>query len=99
MFLWDKVERLFKNGQNIVRAQNLVVLVFELDFGAAVLADQHTVALLDFEGDFLAVIIGFAGTEGNDDAFGGFLFGGIGDDDPALLDFAFFGGFDQNLVA
>ena len=71
-------------------------------FGAMierVFADEHAVAFFDFKRDFLPVVVGFAGAEGDDDAFLRFFLGGIGNDDPALLDFFFFDRLDQDAVA
>src|SRR5437867_12390636 len=87
------------DGQDVVRVQDLVFLAVVLDFGAAVFGDEHAVALFDFEGDFLAVVIDLAGAEGDDNAFLRLFLGGIGDDDAAFLDFFFLGGFDQDAVA
>src|SRR6266540_4703558 len=87
------------DGQDVVRVQDLVFLAVELDFGAAVFGVEHAVALFDFEGDFLAVVIGLAGADGDDDAFLRLFLGGIRDDDAAFLDFFFLGGFDQDAVA
>ncbi len=50
--------------------QNLVFLAVNLDFRAAVFADEDAVALFDFKRDFLAVVVRFAGAERDDDAFG-----------------------------
>ena len=58
---------LFDDGEDVVGAEDFVFLVVEFDFGAAVFADEDAVALFDFEGDFLAVVVGFAGAEGDDD--------------------------------
>jgi len=77
-----KVECLAEHGQDVVRGQNLVFLAVNLDFGAAVFAHEHAVALFDFKRDFLPVVVGFAGAEGDDDAFLRFFLGGIGNDDP-----------------
>ena len=79
--------------------EELVFLAVELDFGAAVFADEHAVAHLDFERDFLAVVVGLARAERADDAFLRFFLGGIGDDDSALLDFLLFDRFNQNAIA
>src|SRR5881628_2402203 len=38
--------------------------------GTELKLDEHAVALFDFEGNFLAVVVGLAGAEGDDDAFG-----------------------------
>src|SRR6516162_1146027 len=78
---------LFNDCKDVVRTEDLVFLAVQFDFGAAVFADQHAVALLDFEGDLLPVVVRLAGAERHDDAFHGFSLGGIGDDDPALFDF------------
>ena len=40
---------------------------------------------LTSNGNFLAVVVGLAGAERDDDAFLRFFLGGIGDDDSALL--------------
>ena len=90
---------LIQNGQDVVRGQNLVFLAVNLDFRAAVFADEHAVALLDFKRNFLSVVVGFAGAESDDDAFLRLLLGGIGNDDAALLDFLLFDRLDQDAVA
>ena len=87
------------DGEEVVRVEELVFLAVELDFRSAILADQDAVADLDFKRDFLAVVVGFAGAEGTDNAFGGFFLGGIGDDDAALLHFFLFDRLNQDPVA
>src|SRR5213593_2954018 len=47
---------LFDHGEDVVRAEDLVFLAIEFDFGAAILADEHAVALLDFEWNLLAIV-------------------------------------------
>ena len=64
----------------------------EFDFGAAVLADEHAVADLDFERNFLAVI-GLARAQRADDTFLWFFLGGIRDNDSALFCFLLFNRF------
>ena len=54
------------------------------------LRDEHFVALLDGELDYLAVVIAFAGAEGDDFAFLRLFFGGIRNDDAAFFDFLLF---------
>src|SRR5436309_15635474 len=81
---------LFGHGEDVVRAEDLVFLAIEFDFGAAILADEHAVALLDFEWNLLAIVIGLAGAEGHDQTFHGFFLCGIGDNDPALFGFLLF---------
>src|SRR3989442_12879583 len=90
---------LVDDRKDVIGVEDFVFLAIEFDLGAAVFADQHAVSLFDFERDFLALVIGFAGAESNDKPFGGFFLGGIGNDDAALLDFLLFGRFDQNAVA
>jgi len=65
--------------------KDFVFFAVEFDFRAAVLADEHAVALFDFERNFLSVFVGFTGAEGNDNSLSGFFFGGIGDDDAAFF--------------
>ena len=83
---------LLEDGQKVVRAKELVLLAVELDFRSTVLADQDAVADLDFEGYFLAFVVGLAGAEHADDAFLGFFLGGIRDNDSTLLHFFLFDG-------
>ena len=69
----------------------VVGLAVDLDFGAAVLADEDVVALLDGEGDASCrrrrvLPVPRATTF----AFLGLFLGGVGNDDPALFDFFFF---------
>src|SRR5206468_994205 len=78
---------LFDHRKDIVRIEDLVFLAVEFDFRAAVFADQHAIALLDFEWDFLPIVIRLAGAEGHDQTFHRFFLGGIGNNDSALLDF------------
>src|SRR5258706_13660642 len=98
MFVMSCWVRLFDDRKDVIGVQDFVFLAIEFDFGAAIFADEHAVALLDFKGDFLAVVIGFSGAESNDESFGGFFFGGVGNDNAALLDFLLFGRFNQNAV-
>ena len=62
-------------------------MLIDLDFGAAVLGDEHLVTLLDGESDELAIVITLAGAEGDDFTFLRFLFVGVWDDNPALFGF------------
>src|ERR1043165_9119600 len=99
LFLVIKSLELFDHGQDVVRVQDLVLFAIQLDFSAAVFADQDAVTLFDFEWDFLPAVVGFAGSEGDNDTFGWLLFRGIGNDDSALFGFLLFGGFYQNSIA
>src|SRR2546423_7053729 len=99
IYLCCLVSWLFDDRKDVIGVEDFVFLAIEFDFSAAVFANEDTVTLFDFEGNFFAVIVGFSGAERNDEAFGGFFFGGIGNDDAALLDFLLFGRFNQNAVA
>src|ERR1700682_1606445 len=70
-------------GKDFVFAKNEIILVFYLDFGAAVLAEQHTVAGLYVEGNALT-LFDFARANGYHFALLRLLFRRIGDDDSAL---------------
>src|SRR6266516_3124030 len=78
---------LFDDGEDVITVEDLVFLAAQFNFSAAVFADQHAIALLDFEGNFPPIVVCFAGANGNDETFHGFLLGGIGNDYPALLAF------------
>src|SRR5262249_17844268 len=104
-FVWFLVEdrwesnELLDHGEDIVGAEDLVFLAVEFDLGSAVFADEDAVALLNFERDLLAVVIGLAGAEGDDNAFGRLFFSGIRNDDATFFDFFLFGGFDEDAIA
>src|SRR6185503_14522737 len=75
---------LLEHGEDVVLANDQVLLTVELDLGAVVLAEQDPVALLDVErGDF-ALLVHLAAADGDDAALHGLLLGGVGNDDPAL---------------
>ena len=93
------VKKLFQNSEDVVARQNFVFLAVNLDFRAAVFADQNAVAFFDFKRDFFAVVVRFAGAERDDDALGRFFLGGIGDDDAALFGFLLFDRFHEDAVA
>src|SRR6266487_2791819 len=90
---------LLDHSEDVVGAHDLELLAIQLDFRAAVLADQDAVAFLDFERDFLPVIIGLARAERDDDALLGLFLGGIGDDDAALLGFLLFSRLNEETVS
>src|SRR5438046_3994650 len=52
--------RLSNDAEDVVLAHDQVIFAVDLDFGAAVFRDQHLVALLNREIDFLSVVIDFA---------------------------------------
>src|SRR5256885_6738795 len=82
--------RLFDDGEDVITVEDLVILAVQFDFSAAVSADEHTVALLEFKGNLPAIVVGLTSAEGHDHAFHRFFFGGIGDDNLALLAFVLF---------
>src|SRR5439155_22437798 len=81
---------LFDHGEDVITVEDFVFLAVQFDFSAAVFADQHAVALPDFEGNFLAIVAGLAGAERHNPALHRFFLGSIGNDDPALLAFRLF---------
>src|ERR1043166_3152433 len=90
---------LIHNAEDVVLAHDEIVFPVDLDFRATKLADEHLVALLDFEGNLLAAVIGLTRADGNDFALLGLFLGGIGDDNPAFLRFLLFQWLDQNAVS
>ncbi len=81
------------------RAQDLVFLAVHFDFGAAVFADEHAVAHLTSKATFLPSSSVLPVPSATTMPSGRFFLGGIGDDDPALLDFLLFDRFDEDPVA
>src|ERR1041385_2598004 len=59
-----RLTHLFEHSQNLVFAQNEVLLAVHLNLGAGVLAKQNAVAGLHFGGDPLAVVEEFAVSDG-----------------------------------
>src|SRR5438132_9041688 len=53
--------RLSNDAEDVVLAHDQIILILDFDFGAAVFRDQHLVALLHREIDFLSIVIDFAG--------------------------------------
>jgi hypothetical protein len=91
--------RLLNDCDDVIGVEDLVILFIKFDLRAAILGNKHAVAFFDFKRNFLSVVVGLAGAESDDDAFGGLFLGGIGNDDAALFDFFFLGRFDKNPVA
>src|SRR5690348_12103763 len=89
----------FDNRQNVGLAQDQQVLAVELELGAAILGEEHAVALFDFERDAVALVAHLALAGGDDGAFLGLLFGRIGDHNAALGDFLTLGGAYHDAVA
>src|SRR5207253_6968563 len=81
----------FDDAEDVLLAEDQMLLAVELDFVARVLAEQHPIALLDVGRQDLAVFAP-AGPDGHDQPLLGLLLGRVRDDDPsgaallALLD-------------
>src|SRR4029077_11965730 len=88
----------FDDREHFVLAEDQVLFVVDLDFGAGVLADEDAVALLDVEGKLLAVLVDLALADGDDFRLHRLLLGGIRDDDAALLHFAGLESLDQDPI-
>src|SRR6516162_2527741 len=72
-----------QHAEDLFLAQDHVLRAVDLDVGAAVLADQDAVALLDLGRDALAVLGEAAGPDGHDLPLLRLLLGGVRDDDAA----------------
>src|SRR5258706_10805615 len=90
---------LFNHAEDIFLAHDQVIFAVNLDFRAAVLADQHAVTFLHGKRDELAVVVTLAGAEGDDFALLRLFFRGVRDDDPALLHFVLFNRLHQHAIA
>src|SRR5262245_7583847 len=89
---------LLDDREHFVLAEDEVLLVVDLDFGAGVLADEDAVALLDVERELLAFLVHLALADGDDLRLHRLLLGGIRDDDSALLDLSGFESLHQDPV-
>jgi hypothetical protein len=78
----------FEDGQHVILFQDKVLLAFQLDLLAGVLAEQDPVAGFDVERDPLAVVFHLPVAGGDVRALLRLLFGGVRDDDPADVLFA-----------
>ena len=86
-------------AEDVVLADEGVFLLLDLHLGAAVLADQHAVADLDFEGPDLAVLVPLAGAEGDDLGLLRFFLGAVRDDDASADLLFFLEVFNENTIA
>src|SRR6266851_4868089 len=75
------------DGQDLVLAQDDVVLLADLDLAAGILAHQHVVAGLDVHRRALVLVVELARADGDDLGLLRLLLGGVGNDDatPDLL--------------
>src|SRR5215471_642727 len=87
------------DAEDVVLAHDQVILIVDFDFGAAVFRDQHLVALLHREIDFLSLVIDFTGAESDHFPLLWFFLGGIGDDDPAFFHFLLFNRLHQHPIS
>src|SRR6267154_4387385 len=92
-------KRLVEDSEDIVLAHNQMVLAFEHNLAARVLAEENLIARLYFDRDKLALVGVFALADGDDLAFLRLLFGGIRDDYSSLGPLNFLDPFDQNSIA
>src|SRR5580693_4908233 len=84
--------------QDFVFAEDEVILVFHLDFGAAVLAEQDAVTRFYVESDTLALVVNFACACGDHFALLRLFFRRVGDDDAALDGLFLFDPLDQDTI-
>src|ERR1700674_690214 len=90
---------LVEDPQDIVLAHDQMVLAFELDLAARVLAEQDLVAGPYFDRDKLAVFAVLALADSDDLALLRLFFGGVRDDNSTLGPLHFLDTFDQNSIA
>ena len=79
----------FDDGQHVVLFQDEVLLFLQPDLLARILAEQDPVARVDVQGDPPAVVFHLPVAGGDDRALLRLLFGGVRDDDPGDVLFAF----------
>src|SRR3954469_7322197 len=94
----DAAGLLLDDAENVVFAENQMILAADLDFGSRVLAEKDGVAGLHVELADGAVLQPLAVADGDDFALHRLLFGGVGDDDPALGFLVFFESLDDDAV-
>src|SRR5213594_3406473 len=91
--------RLADDAEDVVLAHDQIILIINFDFGAAVFRDQHPIALLHREIDFLSFLVHFPGAQSNHFPLLRFFLGGIGDDDPAFFYFLLFERLHQHPIS
>src|SRR5215813_3470233 len=90
--------RLLKNAEDVLFAQDQVLLVVQRHLGARVLAEENPVAGLHVERYLLALVVDLAVADGDHLALLRLLLCGVGDDDPALLRFLLLLALDEEAV-
>src|SRR6476469_2502964 len=88
----------FDDAENLFLADDEVVVAVDLDFLPGVLAEEDDVVGLDVERRDLAVLLNAALADSDDFALHGLFLGGVRDDDPADLLFAFVDAFDDDSI-
>src|SRR5579885_906667 len=91
--------RLLEHAQDVVLAQDQMLLALDFDFAARVLAEQDLVAGLHIGREQLALLGHLALAHRDHLAFLRLLFRGVGDDNPALGLLLFLDTLDQNAIA
>src|SRR5207237_8255038 len=86
-------------GEDVRFAQDQNLVGADLDLGAAVLAEDDLVTLLDVHGDVLAVLVAGAWADCQDAAALRLLLGGVRQDDAARRRFLFLEDLDDQAVA
>src|SRR5215475_3705819 len=89
---------LLADAEDVVLADDEVLLALDLDLGAGVLVEEHPVAPLDLERLELAVLEHLALADGDHLALARLLLGGVGDDDPSLGLLLLLDALDENAV-
>src|SRR3970040_1411501 len=89
---------LLKDAEDVLLAEDQVLLVVQRHFGSRVLAEQDLVAGLDVEGDLLAVLVDLAVADGDHLALLGLFLGAVRNDDAALPGFLLFLPLDEDAV-
>src|SRR5713226_1314702 len=92
-----RFRRAAKLRQNLFFAKDEILLVLDLDFRTAVLAEEDAIAGLDVQRDQFA-LLALASADGNDLAFHRLLFCGVRDDDATLDAFLLFNALHDDTV-
>src|SRR5690242_20454741 len=90
--------RSVEDREEIFLAHDEVLFAVDLDFGSAVLAEQHAVAGLDVEGDDLAVLVALTGADGDHLGLDRLFLRRVGDEQATRGLGLFFETLDENAV-
>lgn len=86
------------DGEDIAGVEQEIVLPVVLDFGAAILREDHDIAFGDIERNSVALVINAAGAGGDDLALLRLLLGGVGDDQAGCGGLDSFKGLDEDAI-